>query len=78
MRDKDVKYYGGERAASVLGITKAASAKHEYGEKALTLEIVSSLDEAIDHIHENGSSHTECIVTGSLYSWEWSSPDSGA
>jgi delta-1-pyrroline-5-carboxylate synthetase len=64
LRDNDVKYYGGEKAASILGITKAVSSKHEYGEKALTLELVSSMDEAIDHIHQHGSSHTECIVTG--------------
>ena len=38
--------------------------RHEYGEAELTLELVSSMDEAIDHLHANGSGHTECIVTG--------------
>ena len=35
----------------------------EYGELALSLGIVDSLDQAIDHIHTYGSSHTESILT---------------
>ena len=38
--------------------------RHEYGEAEVTLELVESMDEAIDHLHANGSGHTECIVTG--------------
>ena len=38
--------------------------RHEYGEAEVTLELVSSMDEAIDHLHAHGSGHTECIVTG--------------
>ena len=30
----------------------------------MTLELVSSMDEAIDHLHDHGSGHTECIITG--------------
>ena len=30
----------------------------------MTLELVGSMDEAIDHLHAHGSGHTECIVTG--------------
>ena len=41
--------------------------RHEYGEAALTLELVDSMDEAIDHIHANGSGHTEAIITGQCY-----------
>lgn len=47
-----------------LGLPAAPSPKHEYGTTALTVELVDSLEEAIDHIHKNGSSHTESIVTG--------------
>ena len=36
----------------------------EYGEAEVTLELVDSMDEAIDHLHAHGSGHTECIVTG--------------
>jgi len=35
----------------------------EYGELTLALAIVDSLDAAIAHIHQYGSSHTEVIVT---------------
>ena len=35
----------------------------EYGELAISLGIVDSLDQAIDHIHAHGSSHTESILT---------------
>ena len=38
--------------------------RHEYGEPEVTLELISNMDEAIDHLHENGSGHTECIITG--------------
>lgn len=64
LRDNEIQIFGGEKAAHQLGLNKAPADKHEYGEKKLTLELVDSLDAAIDHIHEYGSSHTECIVTG--------------
>jgi glutamate-5-semialdehyde dehydrogenase len=35
----------------------------EYGELALSIGVVDSLDAAIDHIHAHGSSHTESIIT---------------
>lgn len=35
----------------------------EYGEKKCTLELVASIEEAIQHIHKYGSSHTESILT---------------
>lgn len=35
----------------------------EYGELELSLGVVSSLDDAIGHIHAHGSSHTESILT---------------
>lgn len=35
----------------------------EYGEKKLAVKIVSSLDEAIEHINTYGSGHTDCILT---------------
>jgi glutamate-5-semialdehyde dehydrogenase len=38
----------------------------EYGELALSLGVVESLDEAIGHIHAHGSAHTESILTEDL------------
>jgi glutamate-5-semialdehyde dehydrogenase len=35
----------------------------EYGEPILSVRIVDSLDEAIEHIHAHGSGHTEAILT---------------
>ena len=35
----------------------------EYGEKKLSIKIVESLEEAIDHINEYSSGHTEAIIT---------------
>lgn len=56
--------FGGHKAAHVLGLPHAPDAHHEYGELALTLELVDSMQEAIDHIHAHGSGHTEAIITG--------------
>jgi glutamate-5-semialdehyde dehydrogenase len=35
----------------------------EYSDLILSVKIVESLDEALEHIHKYGSKHTECIVT---------------
>ena len=59
---------GGTRSVEELHLSPAPSMRHEYGSNALTLELVDNMDEAIAHIHANGSSHTECIVTGAPHS----------
>jgi gamma-glutamyl phosphate reductase len=41
----------------------APSSRHEYGTSDVTIEVVSDMQEAINHIHGYGSGHTECIVT---------------
>ncbi|KAL0046411.1 hypothetical protein WJX82_000130 [Trebouxia sp. C0006] len=63
LRDANIAIYGGERSSKYLSLPKAPSPRHEYGTAALTLELVESMDDAIDHLHANGSGHTECIVT---------------
>ena len=35
----------------------------EYGDKILSVKVVKSLDEAINHINTYGSGHTDCIIT---------------
>lgn len=67
LREEQIVMYGGERAAHALGLAPASAPKKEYGSKELTLELVASMDEAVEHIHAFGSSHTEAIVTGMFY-----------
>lgn len=64
LHEAGVAVLGGERAVKQMGLDAAPAAKHEYGNLSLTLELVSSMDEAINHIHTYGSSHTEAIITG--------------
>ena len=73
LRDSNIAIYGGERSCKYLSLPKAPSPRHEYGTAALTLELVESMDDAIDHLHANGSGHTECIVTGK-YDCQWLRP----
>lgn len=68
LRAAGVACYGGDRAAA-LGLTekdkqqKQTNFNHEYGDLAISVEVVSSLEQAIEHINKYGSGHTECIVT---------------
>jgi len=64
LRAAGVSLLGSEKAMS-KGLTEKAVTNFstEYGDLAITIEIVSSVQEAIDHVHKYGSSHTECIVT---------------
>lgn len=36
---------------------------YEYGEKKLSLKIIDSVQDGIDHINRYGSGHTDCIIT---------------
>lgn len=35
----------------------------EYGEKELSVKVVNSVEEAVEHINEYGSGHTDCIIS---------------
>nr|CAH8852856.1 unnamed protein product [Trichobilharzia regenti]CAH8852858.1 unnamed protein product [Trichobilharzia regenti] len=68
LREHKVKLYAGpgmirlgENLTDAMEPAKELS--HEYGDLECTVELVESLDEAIEHIALYGSSHTECIVT---------------
>ncbi|KAK0585183.1 hypothetical protein LWI29_024380 [Acer saccharum] len=58
-----VQLFGGPRASNLLNISETRSFHHEYNSLACTIEIVDDVHAAIDHIHQHGSSHTDCIVT---------------
>lgn len=55
----------GPRLAKLLPFYTASTSNYrvEYGSLECTLEVVNSLDEAIEHINENSSGHTDAIVT---------------
>ncbi|KAL8050290.1 hypothetical protein ABFX02_06G073500 [Erythranthe guttata] len=60
---KGVTIFGGPRASSLLNIPEARSLHHEYSSLSCTVEVVDDVNAAIDHIHEHGSGHTDCIIT---------------
>ncbi|KAK9913612.1 hypothetical protein M0R45_037422 [Rubus argutus] len=62
LRIKGVILYGGPRASSLLNIPKAYSFHIEYSSMACTIELVENVHAAIEHINQNGSAHTDCIV----------------
>ncbi len=63
LRAAGVKCLGGPKAMRAgLCDIPAEEMKFEYGDLRCMVEIVDSVDEAIDHIHKYGSGHTEAIV----------------
>eukprot|EP00882_Tetradesmus_deserticola_P002291 GHRQ01002445.1.p1 GENE.GHRQ01002445.1~~GHRQ01002445.1.p1 ORF type:complete len:428 (+),score=166.86 GHRQ01002445.1:479-1762(+) len=66
LQDAGVQVHAGDRLKQLQPDTTlpaAPSARHEYSSLDLTLEVVPDMAAAIDHIHANGSGHTESIVT---------------
>ena len=60
-----VKIHAGPRFASYLTFSpsEVKSLRTEYGDLECCIEVVDSMQEAVDHIHKYGSSHTDVIVT---------------
>ena len=67
LRAAGVSVYGGERAMK-LGLTErpCESFQKEYGDLAITVEIVTDVHQAVEHCNTWGSGHTECIITEDL------------
>ncbi len=60
----DVTLYGDERVAALTPVAGPVENWHtEYGEKKLSVKLVSNVREAISHINTYGSHHTDAIVT---------------
>lgn len=65
LRTERVKIHAGPRFASYLTFSpsEAKSLRREYGDLECCMEVVDGMQEAVDHIHKYGSSHTDVIVT---------------
>ncbi|QPC46514.1 glutamate-5-semialdehyde dehydrogenase [Mangrovibacillus cuniculi] len=62
----DIELYGDQKAMKVLTDVLPAGEEdwsNEYLRKAIAVKVVSSLDEAVDHIEKYGTKHSEAIVT---------------
>ncbi|KAM5556522.1 hypothetical protein ABKV19_024083 [Rosa sericea] len=62
LSSEGVTLYGGPRASASLNIPEVHSFHLEYSSLACTIELVDDVHAAIDHIHEHGSAHTDCII----------------
>jgi glutamate-5-semialdehyde dehydrogenase len=65
----DVELVGDERARALLGRVGVASEQDfasEFLDLKLSVRIVDSLDEAISHVNEHSTGHSEAIVTADL------------
>ena len=66
MTKENVKLKGCSETRKILTNIEAATEddwKTEYGEKILSVKIVDTIAEAIQHINTYGSGHTDCIIT---------------
>ena len=68
MKAKHVTLRGCEKTRAILGDGSIEAVgenewHREYSDLVMAVKVVASMDEAIEHIHRHGSSHTETIVT---------------
>jgi glutamate-5-semialdehyde dehydrogenase len=65
LRERGVELRGCDRTAEIVKVIPASEAdwRTEYLDLVLSIKVVDSLDEAVDHINRYGSRHTDVIVT---------------
>lgn len=65
LKTEGVRLFSGPTLNQKLtfGPPAAKSMRHEYGALECCIEVVRNADEAIEHVHKFGSSHTDVIVT---------------
>lgn len=66
-RLEGVELRGDERTRGIIEARTAEESdwRAEYNDLILSIRVVDSLDEAVDHINTYGSHHTDSIITGS-------------
>ena len=63
LRAAGVTLFGGKRAVAMgVADTLAKDFHEEYGDHRCTIEVVDSVQDAVAHINEHGSHHTEAIL----------------
>ncbi len=73
MSENGVELKGCEKTKNIISDINDASDddwKTEYGDKILSIKVVSGIDDAINHINTFGSGHTDCIVTENKFASE--------
>ncbi len=65
LESKDVKLVGCPKTRTLISVGAATEEdwKTEYLDYKISVKVVSDLDEAIEHINEYGSGHTDTIIT---------------
>lgn len=65
LAEKGVEIRGCERTAEYEGVTPATEEDYatEFLDYIVSVKVVDSVEEAIDHINKYGTGHSECIVT---------------
>ena len=60
-----VEVRGDERVQSIDGVSVAAAEDwgREYLDMIIAVKVVENLNEAVAHIRQYGSNHTDCIIT---------------
>ena len=64
LQEHEVQLYGGPEVAELAPVQGPVKNWHtEYGEKKLSVKFVNGVQEAIEHINQYGSHHTDSIIT---------------
>lgn len=66
---KDVEIRGDQRTCAILADAVAASEEdwgHEYGDYIIACRVVDNIEQAIEHIYNYGTGHSEAIITNDL------------
>lgn len=66
LREKDVEILADENIKNIVPCVLSASEEDwstEYSDKKVSIKMVETLEEAINHINKYGSGHTDCIIT---------------